>query len=219
MAVVAQAVLDEARVLLNDLGGAVYPDLPMWPLINKAYRELQNKLTAYGVGTTKEVSTVVVVPANTVRLADGALLPADLIEPIELKERASGVTTARWVVVSPADFEPDNLSPKTYLGYWAWREDEIKLAPSTTDRDLLIRYTKAFGGVTGTNSPILVINSTQWLAQRTAALAALVIGHNVTRSNELLGDLAGLWSDLIGVAVKRKQSIPVRRRRTRFRVF
>lgn len=219
MAFTALEVLNEALGLLNDPNGAAYPSVAMYPLINKAYRELQNKLTSYGIGTTKETSSIVNVVAGTVKLSDGAGLPPDLIQPFELSERVMGSgTEVPWAGMDQTDFDPINLAPHTSLSFWSWREDEIKFSAATTNREVLIRYTKSLGGVTGAASPILVINSQQWLGQRTAIIAARAIGANPRRADELAGDIIEVWSDLIGPMVKRKQSIPVRRRRTKFRI-
>lgn len=220
MAVLASDIMTEALGLLNDPGGAMYPAAPMWILMNKAYRELQNKLTAYGIGTTKEVSAIVPVLLGVTKLSDGAGLPIDLLAPSDIKERAKdSAADIHWEDMSETDSDPVNLAPKTNLVYWTWREDEIKFAPATTDREVLIQYTKSLGGVTGAASPILVLNGQQWLAQRTAIIAARAIGGNPRRADELAADIIEVWSDLIGPMVKRKQSIPVRRKRTRYRVF
>lgn len=217
MALLASTVLVETKGLLNDLGGAIYADTAMWPLMNKAYRELQNKLTAYGIGTTKEVnSNPITITAGTTSMVDGGTLPADLILPKEVKERRAG-STDLYVDLTDADFEPLNLPAKTYLGWWSWREDEIKFPAATEDREILIRYVKGFAPIVQANSPVLIINSQQWLAQRTAAIAAMFIGGNPTRANALSADLKELWDDLIQTAVKKKQTTPVRRRRTRYR--
>lgn len=220
MALLASDVLIEVLGLLNDPSGAVYPSAQIYVLMNKAYREMQNKLSSYGIGTTKEISAVVPVLAGVLRLGDGAGLPADLLAPNDVKERALGSPASVYFRdMIETDFDPSNLPAKDYLGSWTWREDEIKFTASTADREVLIRYTRSLGGITGAASPILILNSQQWLAQRTAIIAARAIGGNPSRADELAGDLVSLESDLIGPMVKRKQSIPVRRRRTKFRVL
>lgn len=217
MALVASAVLTETLGLLNDLGGAIYVDTAMWPLMNKAYRELQNKLTAYGIGTTKEVNSIpITITAGDTSMVDGGTLPADLIVPKEIKERRAG-STDFYSDMDDRDWEPLNLPTKTYLGYWVWREDQIKFPAATEDREIIIRYIKGFSAITTGNSPIFIINSQQWLAQKTASIAAMFIGSNPTRSNALALGLEEIWDDLITTAVKKKQTLPVRRRRTRYR--
>ena len=216
MATLASDILTEARGLLNDPSGAIYLTTPMLPLMNKAYKELQTKVSALGIGVTKEVSTVVPVTAGTVRLGDGAGLPASLLYPISLQERALG-SNENWIPMSEMDIEPVVNPAQSRLIFWAWREDEIKFPAASTPRDVLIKYVQTLGAITATNSPILIINSQQWLAQRSAIIAALVIGSNPSRADALNKDLVDLWDDLRATLVRRKQIIPVRRRRTRYR--
>jgi hypothetical protein len=218
MAVVAGSVMLVVKTaLLNDPNGAIYPDVAMFPCMNKAYHELQTKMTRMGIPVTKEVtSPPILVPAGTTRLGDGALLPPDLILPVWLGERTPG-STQRYIDMSERNWEP-NLNPSTNLIYWVWREDEIKFVGATNDRELLVRYKKGLGNITNANSPVLIINCEVWLAQRTAAIAAITIGSNPSRAKALNDDLVIIWDDFCGTLVHKNQSRPVRRRRTRYRV-
>jgi hypothetical protein len=188
----------------------------MITLMNKVYRELQTKVTAYGVATTKEISTIVPVPQGTVRLGDGAGLPASLLYPISMQER-NAASTDRFVDMDEMDFEPIVTPAAARLQFWAWREDEIKFPACSTNREVMIKFVQTLGTITTLNSPILILNSSQWLAQRLAAVASLVLGSNPSRAQALNEDLVGVWDDFCITLVRRKQSIPVRRRRTRYR--
>lgn len=220
MPILFSSPLAEARALLNDVSGAIYGDTPMIPLGNKVYKELQLKVAALGISTSKELtSTPIDVPALTLKLADGALLPADLIYPLRLYERSDGSTDlADFREMTEEEWE-QNEKPQETLDVWTWREGEIKFRGATTAREVQIRYVKSLGSITATSSVIAILNSEQWIAQRLAAVAALVIGHNPTRASALNEDLTEIWSDLRATLVKRKQAIPVRRRRTRYRVY
>ena len=216
MATLASDILAEARGLLNDPSGAIYVTNPMITLLNKVYRELQTKVSSYGVSTTKEISQVVPVPAGTPNLGDGSGLPPDMLYPITLKERAA-LSSDEFAPMTEVDFEPIINPPSDFIQFWAWREDELKFPVCSTDRELLIKYVKTLGNIVGLNSPILIINSQQWLGQRLAAVASLVLGFNPSRANALNEDLVAIWDDFRITLVRRKQSIPVRRRRTRYR--
>lgn len=217
MAVVAGSVMVVAKTaLLNDPNGAIYPDTPMYPCMNKAYKELQTKLTRMGIPTTKEVDDLITVPAGTKELKDGFLLPPNMVLPVWLGERAVGAT-ADYVDMVERQWEPTQKQ-STNLLYWTWREDEIKLIGATTDRDVMIRYKKSLGSIVDAESPILIINCEVWLAQRTAAIAAATIGSNPTRAKMLNDDLVTIWDDFCGTLVHKNQSHPVRRRRTRYRI-
>lgn len=217
MATTVDDVLAAAGGLLIDPDRIVNTDDRIIPLLNKAYRELQRKHNRNGISTAREATAPVDVPANTVALVDGGLLPSDLLTPISMYERANGSTSAEdWVLMTEQDWEP-NLIPTDTLQYWAWREDEIKLVGATVIREVLIKYWKSLPAFDDANDLVLIKDSLDWLAAKTAAIAALVIHSNPTRAKIYNDDAAEIYSDLIGTAVNRKQGRPVRRRRTRYR--
>lgn len=219
MALLAGSVITEIKGLLNDPTGSIYPDQALFPLLNKAYRELQVKLGSLGVGTTREVTLAVPIPTTQKTLDDGNGLPVDFLYPIEIGERLVG-SGAGYEKMEEREWEPDT-KPIERLMWWSWREESIKFVGATTDRELLIRYIKTLIPLTDVNTPIQISESQTWLAQRTAALAALLLGGNPTRAETLIRDLYGAqgpWEDLKATKVKRLQNTPVRRRRTRWRV-
>lgn len=217
MALLASDIIAETRGLLNDPSGAIYTTAPMLTLLNKVYKELQTKISALGVSTTKEVSAIIAVDAGTVKLGDGSGLPASLLYPISLKERAK-TSTENFVDMDETEFEPLFPTPQPTIKFWAWREDELKFPACSTNREVLIRFVQTLGAITALTSPILIINSQQWLAQRLGAVASVVLGSNPSRGETLQADLVDIWDDLRITLVRRKQSIPVRRRRTKYRV-
>jgi hypothetical protein len=219
MALLFNTILQEARYLLNDGTGAIFQDPPMLGLGNKVYRELQTKCAALGLPTTKEVSSPAIDVAIGVNfLGDGAGLPSDLLYPIRLWERADGQTSDEdYVDMWEENWEP-NARPSQTLHVWAWREEQIKFVGATSAREVKMRYMKGLPPLVATNSPIYIINCETWFAQRLAAIASLVIGHNPTRASILNDDLIPIWDDLRATLVKRMQITPVRRRRTRYRV-
>jgi hypothetical protein len=217
MAITAQTALTEAKALLNDPSGTIYPDAAMLPLLQKAYAELQTKMMRSGLPVLKEQTSAQVVNAGTVALGDGAGLPADLVYPIELGERAVGssasiafedMTEMAWEPSTPQD---------TKLIYWNWRDEEIKFLGSTVAREVRIRYMKGLTRITAVNTPVTILNSTTFLAARCAAIAALVLGSNPSRAEALQGDAGDALDDLLGVLVKRQQGIGIRRRVNRYR--
>jgi hypothetical protein len=217
MPLVAGTILTDARTgLLNDPNGAIYPDTPMYAVINKAYSELQTKMVALGLPADREISTPITVPTGTVSLGEGALLPADMLQPYWIGEKTVG-SSLKYEDMTELDWEPDIIQ-QTTLRYWAWREEQIKFPGATLDRQIIIKYFKSLGTVTGVNSPIAVLNSQAWLSQRSAAIAALTIGGNPSRALALNADLVAIWDDLRSALVKKMQTLPVRRKRTRYRV-
>lgn len=217
MAILVSEIFAEARGMLNDPTGAIYLDAPMLILMKKVYREMQTKMSKYGISTAKELSGAITVPVATRVLADGGLLPSDLLYPIELFERLSG-STDNYISMEERGFEPEEDEVDN-LRYWVWREDSIKFLGALTARQVKIRYMAGLASPTATTSTILILNSQTYLSARLASVAAFVIGSNPTRAKVLQDDADTAWGDFIVVAVRRKQSIPVRRRRTRYRVW
>lgn len=217
MAVTAQTPLTEAKVLLNDPSGNIYSDASMLPLLQKAYAELQTKMMLNGLPVMKEASTAVTVNAGTLSLSDGAGLPSDFIYPIELGERPAGsVATVRYEDMDEMDWEPDTPATDRLL-YWNWREEEIKFIGATTNREVRIRYMKGLTRITATTTPLAVNNCTTFLAARSAAIAALVLGSNPSRAEALNADAGMALTDLLGILVKRGQGLGIRRRVNRYR--
>lgn len=219
MALLTGSVITEIKGLLNDPTGSIYPDQALLPILNKAYRELQVKLGAIGVGTTREVISTLPIPAGLRSLDDGSGLPTDFLYPVELGERLAG-TAERYAKMEEREWEPDERQMDN-LRYWSWREESLKFVGAKTARELMLRYIKTLIPLTDSTTPIQISESQTWLAQRTAALAALLLGGNPSRSQALTLDLYsanGPWEDLKATKIKRLQNIPVRRRRTRWRV-
>jgi hypothetical protein len=219
MALVTNTVLTEIKGLLNDPSGSIYPDQALIPLLQKSYRELQVKLNALGISTSKEVIGTTVLLVGTKILGDGAGLPTDLIYPIELGERLMG-SENKFAPMEEREWDMD-ATPGNELGVWVWREETLHFIGANTDRQIMIRYVKSLPALADVTSPVLINDSQTWLAQRTAAIASLLLGHNPSRAEALITDLYGFngpWEDLKATKVKRLQNIPVRRRRTRWRI-
>jgi hypothetical protein len=215
MAVTAQEPITECKALLNDPQGNIYPDEKLIPLMQKAYRELQTKMMLNGLPVLKEASIPVAVAVGTTRLGDGAGLPDDFVYPIELGERTQG-STNNYGKMRETEWEADE-KPHPSLVYWTWREEEIKFLGATTAREVRIRYMKGLTRIIATTSPILVNNSQTWLAARTAAIAAMLLGGNPTRAQALDGDASVAMEDLLRLLVKRQQGLPIRRLVNRYR--
>jgi hypothetical protein len=216
MALLASTVLTSIKPLLNDPQGVIYSDTALLPLLSKAYRELQARLSRAGMGVTKEVAERVPVNAGVLFLSDGAGLPSGLLYPVEIKEAPRGAPLKDFYGMDERFWEP-NFAQSPNLRYWSWREEEIKFVGATTDRDVYIKFVKGLSPLNTVNSPILILNSELFLEARTASIASAVLGENYTRASTLNSD-AEMWYDvLIGGLAKRGQRTPVRRMRTRYR--
>jgi hypothetical protein len=209
----AQQVITESQGLLNDLPGTFYTFDSLLPYLNKAYRELQDYYNLHGLKTTVEVSSLIVVPANSEVLLN---VPADLLRPITLSERTVG-SIEQFTEMDERSWEPDEV-PTTHLRIWTWREETVFFRGATEPRELRIRYVKSLSPLSGAGSFIGIMNSKSALAARTAALGARYIGENPTRADELDSETGRALDRLIVTAIRQSQGLPTRRRRTRYRV-
>lgn len=217
MALIASTIINSAKPLLNDPQGIIYSDTALLPLLSKAYRELQIRLSRAGMGPTREVSERLSIPTGTTALGDGSGLPPGLLYPIEIKEGTPGAPIEQFQTITETTWEPSRARG-TSLAVWAWREEEIKFVGATLDREILIRYMKGLTPLTALTSPIYILNSELFLEARTAAIAAGVLGENYTRAEALNNDAEQWYDVLVGTLTKRGQRTPVRRRLTRYRV-
>jgi hypothetical protein len=216
MAILAATILQGAKPLLNDPQGIMYPDTALLPLLSKAYRELQTRLSRSGLGVTKEVAERVPVNVGVSSLGDGSGLPLGLLYPIEIREGTRGAPLKDFHIIEERNWEPV-FSPTTEIHCWAWREEEIKLSMATTDRDIYIKFMKGLTPIVDVNSNIQILNSELFLEARTAAIAAALLGENYSRAQNLNADAEQWYDVLVGGLVKRGQRQPVRRGRTRYR--
>ena len=218
MAVLASDILAESKLLLNDAEGIIYTDAALLPLLQKAYRELQQKMRKAGMSVTRETSLPILVPAGVDVLLEGdGLFPDDLILPIEIHERES--ENHEWSELTKLEWSLlDNLGINRNVGgSWAWGEEQIKLSPTDSDRQLLIRYHRELTKITSITTAIQVRGAETFLASRCGAIAALVIGESQTRAADLNYDAKLGWDDIKSTRVKAGQSTPVRRHVSRYR--
>lgn len=216
MAILASQILTGVKPLLNDPQGIIYNDTALLPMLSKAYRELQIRLSRAGMGVTKEVAERVPVSAGTTFLGDGAGLPSSLLYPVELQEGASGDKLENFFPMKETTWEI-STNQTSELRYWNWREEQIKFVGCTVDRDVYIRYVKGLTALTSPGAPIEILNSELFLESRTASIAAALLGENYDRAQSLNVDAENWYDVLIGTLTKRGQRMPVRRMRTRYR--
>lgn len=214
----AGTVMDTAAALQNDVPKAVYTYVTQIPYLNIALRELQESFELNGLSVTDAYSTAVTVPAGDSTLefdavAPHASLPTDLIEPITLWERTTGVNP--YIPMGKVEFLPHSLegTTLTQLSVFTWSGQRISFLPATVAIDIRMDYTRRlFVPMVDQNSSINMVNAQSFLEFRTGALLAQFIGENKSRADEL-NNFAVIAADRsLGIQVKGKQSIVVRRR-------
>lgn len=208
----ATVAMDSARVYLNDTQKQIWTDAVLLPYLKEAHKDLLLVLWLNGIPVVKEKSASINVTAiSGVTLT----LPSDILEPIELKERAQG-SSENWIPMTELDWEPNETQAST-LRYWCWREEVINFIGATTNRSVLLRYWKSLATIVDASSALGFIMSEAFLGPQTAGYACGSVG-NTTLAEELLWvqgqhvGIAGAKLDMILKAnVKGQQSLPARR--------
>lgn len=205
MAVLASAIMDRSASLLNDASKTLYSYTVQLPLLQSAYDKLQLALLKNGVNVLKEISAVIDVNAD----AETITSPSDLVSVISVEERERD-TTDLWNPVEEVDEIPDLVEQSDQILYWTFQEETIKINAPDTNREVKLKYWKTPTSITSQSSSISILNSTEYLANKTAALCAKFIGENPTRASELDVEAAIALDDLLSIEAKSKQGLPVR---------
>jgi len=170
----ASVALATARTLLNDDNATVWTDPVLIPKLQEAHRELQTDLWLVGSPVVREVTSPILVPANSTDL--GTNQPLDLVTPTALKEADSANSTT-WEDMTEVNYIPFNVAKSNKLIYWAWRGEKILFLGSTAPRYVIVFYRKLIPIPATANDPIGIIFGELYLGARTAALAAGSVGN------------------------------------------
>lgn len=217
MALISEAYT-QARALLNDTGAVVFTDAILLPFVKKAYSELQRELRVNGVQVNQEISGAIAVNAGVVTLAT----PADFLYPVRLEERAAGQTLETdWRNMRELPEETDGVQATTTLGIWAFRENNVVFRPggATQNREVRMHYTKSLIVIVDGTTTISIIDALDFLASRMAAIAAASVAYNVDIAQALQVDAEKMKDDILSEAVLKQQSMGVRRKPFRRRVW
>lgn len=211
-----------ARSLLNDAQGNLFTDAVLLPYANSAYRKLQRALGNAGGGgfIQDDASLVVAAVAGVdsslqVSITDATAapnqLPTDLIVPLKIWERANGSSDefAEMVDLTRHGGLPSR-EQDACLSVWEWRADGLYFVGATQDKQIRLRYSKAYPDLTDATSPVLVRNAQEAIAYATAALAGWARGSPLAQKwDDAASDAI---EDLVVAAVKREQQSARRRR-------
>lgn len=205
MAILAGDIITGARALLNDAAGEVYQDTPMLTLLQIVYASFLLTMDLNDIPSLEEISTVIPVTAGSTTISP---LPSDFKTPLMIKERAAG-SSDLFGDMFQKDWEPERV-PTTTLLYWVYREDDIKILPSTADREVKLYYVKDLT-IQGTNSVVPILYADVVLKFALAGMAAETIGENYARADRMNGLFQEAQQQFLMRRIKGKQAIPVRR--------
>lgn len=203
---------------MNDQDRAVYTDAVLLPYLNIALSELEEIFELNNIPVTSVSSATIAVPLGTslIGFSTTPALPVDLVEIQEMWESQTGQNN--WIPVSKKEYLTGSILGGvqfSIFGVWAWMDQQINLRAAINAIDIKFDYIKSLFaeitiGLVGTNNA--VVNTDTFFQYRTAALAAEFIEENETRATNLnIYAVSGLERSL-GISIKGKQSIAVRRR-------
>lgn len=210
MALLVTDILDMAAALLNDVAKTSYTNAVMLPFAKKAYADLEVDLYLNGVQTNLEISA----PATISALATThPSLPADLVEPVVLEERATTSTSnADWVRMIEKEWEPNLAPDNEKLIYWNWRENVINFVGCQVARSVRIRYRRFLAAISGEGGSVPVNLALPFMSEKTASYCAFLIGEDEVRGGALAEAAAMSLQKLLTIHVKQDQNLPVRRK-------
>lgn len=210
--------LAKSAALMNDQDRAVYSDTVLLPYLNIALSELQEVYELNNIPVTSVSSATIAVPANTSLIGYSTVpaLPADLVEIQEMWESQTGQNL--WTPVTKKEYLTASILGNvslTMFGVWAWLDQQVNVRAAINAIDIRFDYIQNLFaeltiGLVGTTNPI--VNTDTFFQYRTAALAAEFIEENLTRADKLnMYGVSGLERSL-GISIKGKQAIAIRRR-------
>jgi len=166
---VASTVMNQSASLLNDTARTVYTYAAQIPYLKMALQELREEFEQNSIPVTETTSAVIPVLAGQTVLAYNAVLPlpplpSDMVEPLQLWERQTGVDP--YTPMVKRDFLPHNLAgvESSQFVFYVWQSQEIRVLPANQNNDIKIDYIKQlFTDIIDENSQINVINAQTFL--------------------------------------------------------
>jgi len=170
--------LTTARVYLNDTPKAVWTDAQLIPIAQETHRELQSKLWEVGSPVVRAQSADITVTAGTTTITFGGTpaLPADLLTPFRLIERATADPLTNAVEMTEQTFIP-TVAQTAILQFWSWIDESIQLLGASADRKVVIFYRKLIAIPVLTTDLLGILHAEQYVGPRTAAIAHLSLGN------------------------------------------
>jgi len=164
--------------LLGDPSQRKFTNAKLQPFFELAYEELTGEMARYFLPKQKR-STTYQLTANTTSLTPATASISNFGELILLEERAYG-SADLYTKVEAVDALPQRLATDR-LAEYEWSNDQFNFIGATQNIQLRITYLDS--GVAPTTGSVGIDGSKNYLAHRTAALAAIPSG------NVELGDL------------------------------
>jgi len=195
----------------NIIQGDVFTDTVLLPLVNSAYRKVQNRLLQTGSKTTTGIAELTLTVGQT-DINDsgpiGSQLPVDFLAPREIRERITGQQFYGQPMKS-VDIIPSGPQ-QAYNYIWSWTDQSILFPGSLNPMDIQLRYFKSpLNVLVDATSTILIRGSVDAIANWGAYLAARSRGATLAAS--LQADFELAMKELQNLQAHSRQYHPGRR--------
>ncbi len=218
-------IIDLAASDMNDSAQRVYNWTSMRPYLNVALLELLERYEESNIPiTSKQMSGVINVPIGETEIGYTGVsqLPPDLLEIEVMWESNDGGNS--WSMTTRRDTIDPNIATGSnliYFGVYVWRGDHVQVPACTSIMQVKFEYIRKIINVpllaSQENQPLPLDREILFLAHKTAALCAALIGQNETRAGELTELAEQAINRELNIPIKSQQSIPYRRRPFRSR--
>lgn len=209
MSVIASDVCDRARIFLNDSNATLFTNTTLLPYLKAANDELSDKLVTNGLPVQKVVASTLTFVAGSTEFTP---LPNDLIVPVALYARETGQSGDSNFLLVKRSTWPQLQDPTSSIGPWDWREQRVRFVASTISYDLKLEYERTLTAISGVNSVVEVTGAINYLASKTAELAARFIGQNAALADQIKEEVKVHQRDLMNIGVQNAQGLRARRK-------
>ena len=200
--------LTVAQADLNDRAGTLWTTALLLPHVREAHVEMQIQLDLNGIPVIDKESAQFTINAGSKDM--GVNQPADLIDPINMKEKGVGEPDSMLVNMTRQSFTPD-IEQTDWLRYWNWDGELIQFVGSTANRIVELYYVKGLAIPQAITDPIGFIWGESYLGPRIASLAAGSVG-NWSTHDQLAQRANKNLDTVVRMNVLKGQSLPTRKR-------
>lgn len=162
------------------------------PLLNKLYRELQDRLISAGVETFNKYGEIDdIPPAATSNPSDPVYftyasyfngqealadwhLPPDMLKPLELWQRQTG--NNYWIPMKCVSDAIETRPIVPFMNVWDFQNDKLYVPAFSQSNDIKLKYLCYAPDITDVNSPVLIARCQSALSYRMASETAKTRG-------------------------------------------
>lgn len=166
-----QSILRFAAPIVNEYVEEGLKDADLLPFIRVAYRDIVRRLRAEGLSVFRRTSAAITITSGTKALlrSGGTTYPSDLVRPLEVMERVSGVGT--YVRMSQSEGLFEDRTTTALMQEWEWKDDGIRFVGASGDVQVILEYEASLPELLTPGDAILIPESYDTIAYLAAAYA------------------------------------------------